>query len=68
MYDHLQAQALNPDHTRRFITRAAQELLAGSLPYRPCSPHRPQVNPVGGPIHRGNDPAGDLRLSSVVPP
>ncbi|MGW0393991.1 helix-turn-helix domain-containing protein [Streptomyces sp. NPDC003042] len=35
MYDHLQAQALNPDHTRHFITRAAQELLAGSLPYRP---------------------------------
>ncbi|MFG2234856.1 helix-turn-helix domain-containing protein [Streptomyces sp. NPDC048723] len=36
MYDRLQAQALNPDGTRRFISRAAEELLAtASLPGRP---------------------------------
>ncbi|AYV25299.1 helix-turn-helix domain-containing protein [Streptomyces sp. CJ_13] len=36
MYDHLQAQALNPDSTRRFISGAAEELLASaSLPGRP---------------------------------
>ncbi|THA47083.1 helix-turn-helix transcriptional regulator [Streptomyces sp. A1136] len=28
MYDHLQAQALNPDSSRRFITRATEELPA----------------------------------------
>ncbi|MGW5401967.1 helix-turn-helix domain-containing protein [Streptomyces sp. NPDC003952] len=31
MYDHLQAQALNPDSTRHFITRATEELLAAML-------------------------------------
>ncbi|MGW6941769.1 DUF5753 domain-containing protein [Streptomyces xanthophaeus] len=30
MYDHLQAQALDPERSRRFITRAAEELWAGS--------------------------------------
>ncbi len=36
MYDHLQAQALNPEHTRHFITRTADELPAtASLPGRP---------------------------------
>ncbi|MFF8264688.1 helix-turn-helix domain-containing protein [Streptomyces virginiae] len=36
MYDHLRAQALNPEHTRHFITRAADELpIAASLPGRP---------------------------------
>ncbi|MER6253432.1 helix-turn-helix transcriptional regulator [Streptomyces sp. NPDC001584] len=36
MFDHLQAQALNPEHTRCFITRAAQALpAAASLPGRP---------------------------------
>ncbi|MBT2543122.1 helix-turn-helix domain-containing protein [Streptomyces sp. ISL-44] len=36
MYDHLQAQALNPEHTRHFITRAAQELPAAApLPGQP---------------------------------
>ncbi|MEV8533196.1 helix-turn-helix transcriptional regulator [Streptomyces sp. NPDC051211] len=36
MYDHLQAQALNPEHTRHFIARAADELpAAASLPGRP---------------------------------
>ncbi|MFG2235087.1 helix-turn-helix domain-containing protein [Streptomyces sp. NPDC048723] len=36
MFDHLQAQALNPEHTHRFITRAAQELpAAAALPARP---------------------------------
>ncbi len=36
MYDHLQAQALNPEHTRHCITRAARELpAAASLPGRP---------------------------------
>ncbi|MGW1765805.1 Scr1 family TA system antitoxin-like transcriptional regulator [Streptomyces sp. NPDC002073] len=36
MYDHLQAQALNPEHTRHFLTRAADELpAAASLPGRP---------------------------------
>ncbi|MET9570562.1 helix-turn-helix transcriptional regulator [Streptomyces virginiae] len=36
MYDHLQAQALSPEHTRHFITRAADELpIAASLPGRP---------------------------------
>ncbi|MEU6896178.1 helix-turn-helix transcriptional regulator [Streptomyces sp. NPDC046557] len=36
MYDRLQAHALNPDSTRRFISRAAEELLAfASLPGRP---------------------------------
>ncbi|MFD9303538.1 helix-turn-helix domain-containing protein [Streptomyces sp. NPDC060048] len=35
MYDHLQAQALNLEQTRHFITRAARELsAAGSLPGR----------------------------------
>ncbi|MFB7468226.1 helix-turn-helix domain-containing protein [Streptomyces sp. NPDC056224] len=33
MFDQLQAQALNPEHTRHFITRAAEELpAAASLP------------------------------------
>ncbi|MFG2985581.1 helix-turn-helix domain-containing protein [Streptomyces sp. NPDC048258] len=36
MYDHLQAQALNPEHTRHFITRAADE-----LPAAPSPPGRP---------------------------
>lgn len=36
MFDHLQAQALNPERTRCFITRAAEDLpAAGSLPGRP---------------------------------
>ncbi|MFD6184866.1 helix-turn-helix domain-containing protein [Streptomyces goshikiensis] len=36
MFDHLQAQALHPERTRHFITRAAEELpAAGSLPGRP---------------------------------
>ncbi|GAA2656657.1 hypothetical protein GCM10010425_84430 [Streptomyces spororaveus] len=36
MFDHLQAQALNPERTRCFITRAAEELpAAASLPGRP---------------------------------
>ncbi len=36
MHDHLQAQALDPDSTRDFISRAAEELLAAaSLPGRP---------------------------------
>ncbi|EFL20010.1 helix-turn-helix transcriptional regulator [Streptomyces sp. C] len=35
LYDHLQAQALNPEHARRFIARAALELSAASLPGRP---------------------------------
>ncbi|WP_030724779.1 helix-turn-helix domain-containing protein [Streptomyces sp. NRRL S-237] len=36
MFEHLQAQALNPEHTRRFVTRAAQELpVAAALPARP---------------------------------
>ncbi|MEU3721120.1 helix-turn-helix transcriptional regulator [Streptomyces sp. NPDC031705] len=30
MYDHLQAQALNPEDTRRFLVRAAQELPAAA--------------------------------------
>ncbi|MEU9030661.1 DUF5753 domain-containing protein [Streptomyces sp. NPDC048383] len=30
MYDHLQGQALGPEATRHFITRATEELLAGS--------------------------------------
>ncbi|WP_407840647.1 helix-turn-helix domain-containing protein [Streptomyces sp. DSM 116496] len=30
MHDHLQAQALNPDSTRHFITRAAEELAAAT--------------------------------------
>lgn len=35
MFDHLQAQALDPERTRHFITRAAEELLgAVSLPGR----------------------------------
>lgn len=34
-YDRLQAQALDPERTRHLITRAAEELLAGSLPGRP---------------------------------
>ncbi|WP_324614211.1 MULTISPECIES: Scr1 family TA system antitoxin-like transcriptional regulator [unclassified Streptomyces] len=33
MFDHLQAQALNPERTHHFITRAAEDLRAtGSLP------------------------------------
>ncbi|MEU9801425.1 helix-turn-helix transcriptional regulator [Streptomyces sp. NPDC051000] len=36
MYDHLQAQALNPDSTRRFITHASEEILtSASLTDRP---------------------------------
>ncbi|MFI6005232.1 helix-turn-helix domain-containing protein [Streptomyces sp. NPDC051366] len=36
MYEHLQAQALHPEHTRHFITRAAEELpAAASLPSWP---------------------------------
>ncbi|MGW7317292.1 helix-turn-helix domain-containing protein [Streptomyces sp. NPDC054865] len=36
MYDHLQARALNPDTTRRFISRVGtQRLAAASLPGRP---------------------------------
>ncbi|WP_374771737.1 Scr1 family TA system antitoxin-like transcriptional regulator [Streptomyces sp. NBC_01310] len=36
MYEHLQAQALSPERTRHFITRAAEELPASaSLPGRP---------------------------------
>ncbi|WP_319188806.1 Scr1 family TA system antitoxin-like transcriptional regulator [Streptomyces sp. DK15] len=36
MFDHLQAQALNPERTRCFITRAAEDrLAAGALPGRP---------------------------------
>ncbi|WP_327733580.1 helix-turn-helix domain-containing protein [Streptomyces nojiriensis] len=36
IFDHLQAQALSPEHTRCFVTRAAQELPAAvSLPGRP---------------------------------
>ncbi|MEU9417924.1 helix-turn-helix transcriptional regulator [Streptomyces sp. NPDC048272] len=31
MYDHLQAQALNPDSTRRFITHASEEILTTAL-------------------------------------
>ncbi|MFF1414064.1 helix-turn-helix domain-containing protein [Streptomyces sp. NPDC058289] len=34
MYDHLQAQALNPDSTRQFISRAAEELLPAASPPR----------------------------------
>ncbi|MFE9637080.1 helix-turn-helix domain-containing protein [Streptomyces sp. NPDC006463] len=37
MFDDLQAQALNPEHTRCFIIRAAQELRSCRPPYRcPC--------------------------------
>ncbi|MGW7347572.1 Scr1 family TA system antitoxin-like transcriptional regulator [Streptomyces sp. NPDC054854] len=37
MYDHLQARALHPDGTRRFISGAARNLLAStSLPH--CRP------------------------------
>ncbi|MGW7439227.1 helix-turn-helix domain-containing protein [Streptomyces sp. NPDC054849] len=32
MHEHLQAQALNPDSTRDFISRAAEELLAAASP------------------------------------
>ncbi|MFD6186359.1 helix-turn-helix domain-containing protein [Streptomyces goshikiensis] len=34
LYDQLQAQALDPERTRRFITRAAEELLTESPPSR----------------------------------
>ncbi|MFF4331154.1 helix-turn-helix domain-containing protein [Streptomyces sp. NPDC001591] len=35
LYEHLQAQALNPEHTRRFIASTALELPAAPLPGRP---------------------------------
>ncbi|MEU9107202.1 helix-turn-helix transcriptional regulator [Streptomyces xanthophaeus] len=52
MYDHLQAQALNPEHTRHFITRAADEVvLRGAGRPRPWS----------GPVRADSACAGEAR-------